>query len=162
LVAVYVGVLLAPAATLALPGDFDSSGAVDAADIDLLCANLGNSAYDLDGDLDADEDDFVFLVTTYAEWSHAGTGNSGQGTATGDFNLDGLVSVTDLQVIKDYFGVAGAGWANGNANCDTLVNATDLAVVQANFGSIAWVTAPEPVTLALLPLGGGAVLFRRP
>ena len=144
-------------------GDFDGDGDVDADDIDILCANMGGDpgTYDLDGDTDVDEDDMIYLVESLIEYDTNGDGTpDGQGTYQGDFNLDGVVNATDLQIMKGSFGNSGVGYADGNANCDIVVNATDLQILKGNFGSIA-AAVPEPITLGLLAVGGAALLRRR-
>ena len=142
-----------------LAGDFDDDGDVDVTDIDLLIANAGNAAFDLDGDNDADEDDLVYLVETLVEWDSGAT--NGVGTFRGDFNLDGLVNATDLALIDVGYGL-GTSWADGNANMDSVINATDLAILAANFGlSVPTGAVPEPMTLAMLAVGGLVALRRR-
>ena len=141
-----------------LAGDFDNDGDVDANDADLLCANLGDAAYDLDGDGDADEGDWVVLIEQYIEWDN-GTA-AGTGTFRGDFNLDGEANGTDLSIMNATFGT-GVGFAGGNANCDATVNGTDLSILAGVFGSVATSAVPEPMTITLLSLSGLAILRRR-
>jgi len=105
-----------------------------------------------------DEDDMILLVETLVEYDTDGDGTAdGQGTFQGDFNLDGVVNATDLQIMKGNFGVGGVGFAGGNANCDTVVNATDLQILKGNFGLAAG-AVPEPLTIGLLTIGGMALL----
>ena len=144
------------------PGDFDGDGDIDADDVDILCANMGGDLdpYDLNEDGVVDEDDMIFHIETLIEYDTNGDGTpDGVGTYQGDFNLDGVVNATDLQIMKGGFGAAG-GYADGNANCDTVVNATDLQILKGNFGLSAS-AVPEPLTIGLLSLGGVALLRRR-
>ena len=145
-------------------GDFDGDGDVDDDDIDILCANMGSldlATYDLDGSGVVDEDDMIFHVETLVEYDTDGNGTpDGVGTYRGDFNLDGVVNATDLQIMKGNFGSSGVGFAAGNANCDTVVNATDLQILKGTFGSAAS-AVPEPLTIGLLAVGGAALLRRR-
>ena len=150
-------------AQLARPWDFNDDQYVDADDIDILCANMGSAdpVYDLDDDGDADADDLVYMVEDLVEWSNDASGELGHGTVQGDFNLDGVVNVTDLQIMKGSFGGVG-GYAAGNANCDTVVNATDLQLLRAAYGWAAGIDPiPEPASLGMLALGGLAILRRR-
>jgi len=142
------------------PGDFDQDGDVDADDIDLLCANIGGAPdpYDLDGDADVDLDDQTVLIETLVEWSDGV--NSGVGTRRGDWNLDGQVNVTDLQITKAYFGQSGLGWAQGDGNCDGLADLTDLQILKADFGYVA-APVPEPLTMGLLAIGACLPLLKR-
>ncbi len=141
-------------------GDLDDDGDVDADDADILRANLGSAAYDLDRDGDADDDDWMHLIETLMEIDTDGDGApDGAGTVIGDFNLDGIVNATDLQVMRGGFGLAG-GYADGNANTDAVVNATDLQLLKANFGLVATVV-PEPMTSALLASAADWGLLRR-
>ncbi|HDZ20831.1 hypothetical protein LCGC14_0366660 [marine sediment metagenome] len=150
---------------LALPGDFDGDGDVDADDIDLMAGYIRTSVpptgadYDVDGDGDVDEDDMIYHVENLVEL----TDGSGRiGTQRGDFNLDGVVNATDLAIMKANFGSSGVGYAAGNTNYDVVINATDLALLKATFGYVAPAGAvPEPVTISLLALGGLGVLRRR-
>jgi fibronectin-binding autotransporter adhesin len=83
-------------------------------------------------------------------------------TYPGDFNLDGVVNLQDLDIWKANFGGASGTWATGDSNYDGIVNLTDLDLWKANFGKPTLaddpVTAhggvgaavPEPGTLALL------------
>ncbi len=136
-------------------GDVDGDGDVDDDDIDLLCDNLGNSAFDLDGDGDTDQDDMDMLIHDLVEIS----GGDGTGTEYGDFDLDGDVDTTDLTILATNFGV-GTTWAQGNANCDLVIDTTDLAIMATNFGFVASGAVPEPASLCLM--GCGAIgLFRR-
>jgi hypothetical protein len=145
------------------PGDFDADGDVDADDVDLLCANMGGDpvTYDMDGDGDVDEDDMTYHVENYLEYDSDGDGTAdGAGTFRGDFNADGLVNGTDLSIMSGSFGTA-TGFGGGNANCDATVNGTDLSILSGVFGNIATAAIPEPATIALLSLGGVAMIRRR-
>ena len=148
--------------TIWLQGDFSYDGDVDADDIDILCANMGGdpSTYDLDGDLDIDEDDMIFHVENLVELQD---GSGRVGTKRGDMNLDGYVNATDLAAMKPNFGFSSKLYADGDLNCDGVVNATDLAILSANFGFAAPTgqAIPEPVTTSLLALGGLATLKRK-
>ncbi|HDZ20253.1 hypothetical protein LCGC14_0018520 [marine sediment metagenome] len=139
-------------------GDFDGDGDVDADDIDMLCDNLGDPAFDLDDDGDADEDDMIFLITNLVELQD---GSGRVGTKRGDFNLDGFVDGTDLALMKTAFGQPGQNYADGNANCDAFVDGTDLAILKTNFGFIADPPVPEPATLSLLALGATGLAAKR-
>ena len=140
-------------------GDFDGDGVVDVDDLRDLEANLGDAAYDLDLDGDADGDDIAFLVTYCFDLPGGEVG-----TAVGDVNLDGVVNATDLAMLESNFGQTGMTYEQGNLNGDGAINATDLALMAANFGfdaTGAGASVPEPVTLSLLALGASGVLASR-
>lgn len=83
----------------------------------------------------------------------------------GDANTDGFVGVEDLDILLANWGdsVNPYDYAAGDLTGDGLVGSADLAVVQANWGSgtPGGGDVPEPGTLAMLGLGGLAML-RRP
>ena len=144
----------------AIPGDLDGDGDVDAADVDLLRAGLGDPVNDMDGDGDADFDDMIYLVENYLEWHRSNPGD-GVGTNMGDITLDGHVDAVDLAEMKTGFGSAG-GWASGNLNTDGYVDLTDLMLLRANDGADVGVSdAPEPATLLILAAGAVGLLRRR-
>jgi hypothetical protein len=75
----------------------------------------------------------------------------------GDANGDQIVNVGDLGILGANYGLAGKDWATADFNGDTLVNVGDLGILGAHYGE----HMPEPGTIALLVLGGLAVLRRR-
>ena len=144
-------------------GDLNQDGDIDADDIDILCANMGGdpATYDLDSSGTVDEDDMIYLIEQLVDYDTNGDGVAdGTGTYRGDFDLNGVVNATDLQIMKDNFGSGPLGYADGNANCDTVVNATDLQVLKDTFGSAAS-AVPEPASAALLLMVGAALVRRR-
>lgn len=87
----------------------------------------------------------------------------------GDANLDGQVSLADLDILGQNFGSAG-GWTDGDFNSDGQVTLSDLDILGQNFGAgtpgqaeaLAYTgQVPEPSSLALLGLGGLIMLQRR-
>ncbi|QDU72531.1 hypothetical protein [Mucisphaera calidilacus] len=131
-------------------GDFDLNALVDARDLDLLGLNLGDPAYDLDGDLDADADDISFWVRDL------------YGSELGDANLDFAVDLLDLSVLASNFDLAeGATWSDGDFNGDGAVDLLDLSLLASGFGYGADVPAPAPEPAAGLLLLVPALLRRR-
>jgi hypothetical protein len=161
-----IGTVLGPG-PVPMTGDFDGDSDVDADDIDILADAIGAGStdltYDVNGDSVVDEQDLIDHIATLVERTDGGTG-----TYRGDFNLDGFVNGTDLAIFKAGFGLSGQGYAQGNANTDDVINGTDLAIFKATFGLSGTPgdggnppAVPEPATMALLAMGGAALLRRR-
>ncbi|WP_428389431.1 hypothetical protein [Mucisphaera sp.] len=130
-----------------IPGDFDNSGTLDIADLDLLYAALGttNTTFDLDasGTIDAD-DTRVWIENLY-------------GTVLGDANLDRTVDLIDLSLLASSFNTTGT-WGTGDFSADNTVDLIDLSLLASNFGQSAPNPIPEPS--ALLALLGLATIRR--
>jgi hypothetical protein len=92
---------------------------------------VGRLPGDTDGDWDVDSDDYATLVATFGGGPDPRT----------DFNEDGAVDLLDFAIQRDNFGFSLAGAPAPEA----LVPST----------------TPEPATLALLALGGLAILRRK-
>ena len=84
---------------------------------------------------------------------------------SGDANRDGQVSADDYASVQSHYGDTGEPGIPGDADLDGAVSADDYISVQENFGDTSGldgdVTVPEPATLALLVIGGVALLRRR-
>ncbi len=144
-------------------GDFNNNGTLDAADIDLLSADVrqpsGNKVYDVNGDNAVNGADRETWVNTLKK------------TYMGDADLDGKFDSTDL--IKVFQGgeyedgvAANSGWSDGDWNGDAEFDSSDfITAFQAggyDQGPRAAVSAvPEPSSMALFALGSLALLRRR-
>ncbi len=108
-------------------GDGNQNFAFDTMDIDLLFANLGTPAadprYDLTGDGNATKEDVDYLIEDVF------------GTFYGDANLDSAVTIGDLVILAEQFGlVGGATWGIGDFNGDQSISIGDLTLLAENFG----------------------------
>jgi autotransporter-associated beta strand protein len=101
-------------------------------------------------------------------------------TLLGDVNLDGVVNGVDFGVLAANFNRGVSGWDQGDFNYDAVVNGVDFGELAANFNKGASGAAelaaldafaaanglladvPEPASVALLVIGSGALLKRKP
>jgi glycosidase len=143
-------------------GDFDSSGATDAADVASLYSSFGSPSWlkDLNVDGAVSIADVQTMVAQVFR------------TAAGDFNLDGQVDTADYVVWRNSGSIAsGAQYTQGDADFDGDVDGADLTAWRSQFGfvrqsltpSIGRGTqleaVPEPSTCALFTLSGCLVLI---
>lgn len=114
-----------PGASAQRNGDFNNDKQVDAADIDLVQAEIlaasNNIAFDLNGDSVVNQQDLDALVRNIL------------GTEYGDTDLDGDVDFTDFNALANHFGQAG-GWAEGNFDGDDEVAFADFNLLANGFG----------------------------
>jgi hypothetical protein len=78
----------------------------------------------------------------------------------GDINGDNIVDQADYTVWYNHYGMTGATWADGDVNGDTIVDQADYTIWYNNYGSTGS-NVPEPMTMALLAIGGLALLRRK-
>lgn len=130
----------------------EPDGVVDGHDIDYLFAQLRNGATDARLDLDAsgsvntlDADTLVGQVL---------------GTAYGDADLDGQLTVLDFSQWRHGFLNGLTGWANGDFDGDGTVTVLDFSIWRSGFlGTpvtlgMSATTVPEPATAVLALLSG--------
>ncbi|MCC6682227.1 MAG: PEP-CTERM sorting domain-containing protein [Phycisphaeraceae bacterium] len=90
----------------------------------------------------------------------------------GDANGDGMVNLSDLQILGDNWQSTTATWAEADFTGDGTVNLADLQILGDNWGfgtgpdvsfdeALAGVVIPEPAALALLLIPGAGVLTLR-
>lgn len=157
-------------------GDVTGDGLVNDLDIDTLFDNvadptlggtvpaaLGQEWFDLTGD--------SLLSGAISSTSDAGhLVRSILGTEFGDANLDGRVSLLDLDILGQNFNQPG-GWADGDFNGSGTVSLADLDILGQFFGAggpavaraylaSKGISVPEPSSWALMALGGTACLIR--
>lgn len=98
----------------------------------------------------------------------------GAGLKPGDANFDGNVDIRDLYSLATHWQSSVDRWSLGDFNLDGTVNAVDLGLLGANwqasgpslasaFSSLGLPLSavPEPGSLGLIALAGGAVMRRR-
>jgi hypothetical protein len=135
------------------PGDFDSDGDLDTADIDDLtqqiAGGLNPAAYDLNGDAAVNTGDLgVWVHDLFGTW-------------VGDANLDGLFNSNDLVAVLasgTYEADVPSVWSTGDFNGDGRTGTGDLVAALTDGGyeagpRAALAAVPEPATSGLLLLG---------
>lgn len=88
---------------------------------------------------------------------------TGKELLPGDFNLDGVVDVSDLGILaSNYGGTTAMTWGMGDATKDHVVDDSDLDALATNYGSVAgFANVPEPTTLSLLGFAALSLLLWR-
>ena len=78
----------------------------------------------------------------------------------GDANSDGVVDQADYTIWYNHYGQTPATWADGDVTGDNIVDQADYTVWYNHYGQTGS-NVPEPMTMALLAIGGVAMLRRR-
>ncbi len=110
--------------SIAMYGDLNLDGAVNAGDIDFIHAairvGLNDEILDLDGNGTVDMSDSALLLADVF------------GTFYGDANLDGVVDQADREVWQDHNFQMATGWATGDFNGDGLTDVSDFNIWNAH------------------------------
>jgi GH25 family lysozyme M1 (1,4-beta-N-acetylmuramidase) len=85
---------------------------------------------------------------------------------SGDANRDGIVDVGDLGILAGNYGTTSdATWRQGDFNNTGSVDISDLGILAGHYGQMSTFAAamavPEPITPALLSLGGLGLIRRK-
>ena len=147
------------------PCDFDGSGSLDIADVEILTAAI--AAGDMDAKFDVNGDGIVSAADQKFFVEDASKMNSylGDGNLDGEFNTNDLVGF--FQAGKFETGSA-ATFAQGDHNADGMFNTSDLVSMFQSGGfekgpkaAVAAVPEPSSLVLALLSFIGLVGLTRR-
>ena len=145
-----------------MPGELQAilGGGVFSPGVDSIYSLIWNDTPVLEWYLDTRDPEHAYIIVVMPD----------PVTAPGDANLDGRVSISDLGILADNYGLAtGANWSQGDFNGDGEVGVADLAALADNYGyggggvpAGGGDQVPEPGCLLALLVGGGAlVLVRR-
>ena len=111
-------------------GDLNNDGVTNAADIDNLGANFGNTAWKYDFDVSgwptpngANRQDADVLIRTIFE------------TDYGDSDLNGRIDFDDYSHIDSGFNNHLAGWANGDFDGNGHIDFDDYALIDLSFNT---------------------------
>ena len=127
-----------------LIGDLDRSGAIGAADIDLLSTNIREGSVDLVFDRDRNG---TVSSDDRTKWF------ADAGISLGDIDLNGTVDFADFLVLSGAFGGEG-GWADGDIDGNGTIAFPDFLSLSANFGTNnEAATVPEPAGIGLAMFG---------
>ena len=158
--------------SISAEGDANHDGIVNILDLANLSANWqGTGRAWGQGDFNADGVvNILDLADLSANWRYGEV-------VEGDTNTDGIVNILDLSTLSGNWQQTGKTWPDGDFNGDGIVNILDLSDLSGNWGygeasssvtpdaSAAQASSngvvPEPATLALLLLGGAALIRRR-
>ncbi|MEM7313607.1 MAG: hypothetical protein AAF497_10700 [Planctomycetota bacterium] len=137
-----------------LTGDFDMSGELDFADINLLTQTVldgtDDAAFDLNGDGAVNDEDRRVWVEDL------------KGTFFGDANLDLVVDVSDFNIWNSNKFTTDSQWQDGDFSGDQNVDVSDFGIWNANKFQSANDTAavPEPTGCFALLWGIGLIGIR--
>lgn len=150
------------------PGDFNSDGAWDCADIDALVAEVvagtNNTDFDLTGDGIVNTDD---IFDAGQGWLTVGGANNPGATGgnpflTGDANLDGSVDVSDFNIWNGNKFTNAPAWCSGDFTADGSIDVSDFNSWNSNkFQSSDIVAVPEPSNGLAWIFFGAIVWWRR-
>lgn len=152
----FTGMSLLGVPDMRVLGDFDFDGELDPDDIDLLLAAIGEAdpdiIYDVTGEGNVNQADADAWVHDLAN------------TEYGDANLDGKVSLVDLNRLGAGFNQS-LGWGFGDFNGDGITSLLDLNTIGSNFGfdrdAAPGSVIPEPSAISLVVIGGLGLVRRR-